>query len=139
VKITTDTNILVRALTEDDPVQSPRAQAELAQAELVAIPTVVLCELVWVLTRGYRLPAATVADAIRRVLGAINVTADRRGAEAGLAMLDAGGDFADGVIAHEGAWLGGGTFVSFDRQAIALLQAQGHPGRVCQDGEGDGV
>jgi hypothetical protein len=26
-------------------------------------------------------------------------------------MLDTGGDFANGVIVHEGAWLGGGTFV----------------------------
>jgi predicted nucleic-acid-binding protein len=131
VRITADRNILVRALTEDDPEQSSRAQAELAQAELVAIPLTALCELVWVLTSGYRLPAATVADAIRRLLAAANVAADRRGAEARLAMLDAGGDFADGVIANEGAWLGGETFVSFDRQAVALLQAQGHPSRVC--------
>ena len=113
MKITADTNILVRALTDDDPAQSPRAQAELAQADLVAIPSVALCELVWVLTRGYRLPAATVADAIRRLLAATDVAADRRSAEAGLAMLDAGGDFADGVIAHEGAWLGSEAFVSF--------------------------
>lgn len=131
MKITADTNILVRALTDDDPAQSPRAQAELAQAELVAIPLTALCELVWVLSRGYRLPAAAVADAIRRLLAATKIAADRRGAEAGLAMLDAGGDFADGIIAHQGAWLGGGAFVSFDRQAVALLQAQGHPGRVC--------
>ncbi len=132
MKITADTNILVRALTDDDPAQTPRAQAELAQAELVVIPSTALCELVWILTRGYRLPAATVADAIRHLPAASNVAADRRAAEAGLAMLDAGGDFADGVIAHEGAWLGGGTFVSFDRQATALLQAQGHPSRVCK-------
>jgi predicted nucleic-acid-binding protein len=131
VKITADTNILVRALTDDNPMQSPRAQAKLAQAELVAISSTALCELVWVLIRGYRLPAATVADAIRRLLAAANVAADRRGAEAGLAMLDAGGDFADGVIAHQGAWFGGETFVSFDRQAIALLRAQGHPSRAC--------
>jgi len=131
VKITADTNILVRALTDDDPAQSPRAQAELAQADLVAIPSVALCELVWVLTRGYRLPAATVADAIRRLLAATDVAVDRRSAEAGLAMLDAGGDFADGVIAHEGAWQGAEAFVSFDCQAVALHQAQGHPDRVC--------
>jgi predicted nucleic-acid-binding protein len=118
VRITADRNILVWALTDDDPAQSPRAQAELTQAELVAIPLATLCELVWVLTRGFRLPAATIA-------------ADRGGAEAGLAMFDAGGDFADGVIAHEGAWLGGETFVSFDPRAIALLQAQGQPSRVC--------
>jgi predicted nucleic-acid-binding protein len=130
VKITADTNVLVRALIDDDPKQSPRAQAELAQAELVAIPSTALCELVWVLTRGYRLPAATVADGIRRLLAATNVAADRHAAEAGLAMLEAGGDFANGVIAHEGL-ARGGTFVSFDRQAIALLQAQGHPSRMC--------
>ncbi len=40
-------------------------------------------------------------------------------------MLDAGGDFADGVIAQEGAWLGGSTFLSFDQTAVALLTAQG--------------
>ena len=39
--------------------------------------------------------------------------------------VEAGGDFADGVIAHEGRWLGGETFVSFDRQAVKLLAAQG--------------
>ena len=40
-------------------------------------------------------------------------------------MLDAGGDFADGVIAYEGSWLGAETFVSFDRRAVKLLEAQG--------------
>jgi predicted nucleic-acid-binding protein len=45
--------------------------------------------------------------------------------EAGLAQLEAGGDFADGVIAHQGQWLGGDVFVSFDRQAVGLLRGQG--------------
>ena len=45
--------------------------------------------------------------------------------EAGLAQLEAGDDFADAVIAHEGQWLGGHIFVSFDRQAVALLQKRG--------------
>lgn len=43
----------------------------------------------------------------------------------GLTILEAGGDFADGVIAYEGNWLGGETFVSFDKKAVALLAAQG--------------
>ena len=50
--------------------------------------------------------------------------------EAGLAMLDAGGDFADGVIAYEGRWLGAETFVSFDRKAVEMLAAQGVPARL---------
>jgi predicted nucleic-acid-binding protein len=45
--------------------------------------------------------------------------------EAGLAQLEAGGDFADAVIANEGQWLGGHIFMSFDRQAVALLQMRG--------------
>lgn len=46
-------------------------------------------------------------------------------AEAGLALLEAGGDFADGVIAYDGDWLGAETFVSFDGQAVSLLEARG--------------
>jgi hypothetical protein len=50
---------------------------------------------------------------------------NRPAAEAGLAMLEAGGDFADGAIAYEGSWLGADTFVSFDKKAVALMQARG--------------
>ena len=54
-----------------------------------------------------------------------NVVANRPTIEAGLAVLDAGGDFADGVIAFDGQWLGGETFVSFDKKAVKLLEGQG--------------
>ena len=36
-----------------------------------------------------------------------------------------GGDFADGLIAYEGRWLGGETFVSFDEKAVSLIVRQG--------------
>ena len=45
-------------------------------------------------------------------------------------MLDAGGDFADGVIAYEGNWLGADTFVSFDKKAVKLMEAQGVSARL---------
>ena len=48
-----------------------------------------------------------------------------RGVEAGLAALRASGDFADGVIAAQGIGLGGTTFASFDRDAVAALQSGG--------------
>ena len=54
-----------------------------------------------------------------------NVVANRPAVEAGLSVLDAGGDFADGAIAYEGAWLGAETFVSFDKKAVCLLNRQG--------------
>jgi len=125
MKITADTNVLVRAITGDDRRQSKKAQSELANADVVALTLPALCELVWVLSQGYGIPAAEVAEAVRRLMNAANVVANRLAVEAGLALLDAGGDFADGVIAYEGNWLGAETFVSFDKAAVKLLEAQG--------------
>lgn len=50
MKVTADTNILVRALTDDHAQQSMLAKAALEDAETVAMPLCALCELVWVLT-----------------------------------------------------------------------------------------
>jgi predicted nucleic-acid-binding protein len=125
VKITADTNLLVRAVTEDDPGQSKAAQTMLRKADVVALTIAALCELVWVLSQGYKVPTDKIAEAVRRLVNGTNVVVNRRVVEAGLAMLDAGGDFADGVIAHEGSWLGADSFVSFDKKAVKLLQAQG--------------
>jgi predicted nucleic-acid-binding protein len=130
VKITADTNVLVRALTGDDARQSKAARAALANAEVVALALPALCELVWVLLRGYKIPSASIAAAIRRLLDAGNIVVNRPAAEAGLAVLDAGGDFADGVIAFEGNWLGADTFVSFDEKAVKLIEARGWSARL---------
>lgn len=51
---------------------------------------------------------------IHALLAAATVETNRPAVEAGLSVLEAGGDFADGVIACEGNWLDGETFVSFD-------------------------
>jgi predicted nucleic-acid-binding protein len=59
-----------------------------------------------------------------------NAVMNRPAVEVGLTLLAAGGDFADGVMAHEGAWLGGETFVSFDRKAVSLLLKQGKAARL---------
>ncbi len=125
MKITADTNILVRVITEDDPDQSRIAERLLAQAGLVALTDAALCELCWVLARVYRFGAVEIGHVIRTLVSADNVAFDRQRVEAGLAMLDAGGDFADGIIAHGGQWFGGETFVSFDQKAVALLKKQG--------------
>ena len=125
MKITADTNVLVRAITGDDTRQSRIAQAQLTRAEAVALPMPALCELVWVLSQGYGINATEIGEAIRRLLSSANVLVNRTAAEAGLAILEAGGDFADGVIAYEGSWLGAESFVSFDRKAVQLLQARG--------------
>jgi predicted nucleic-acid-binding protein len=125
LKFTVDTNVLVRAVTQDDSVQGPLARRLVMEANVVAATLPALCELCWVLRRSYRFGNGEIAAAIRLLLDADNVSLDRQAVEAGLAMLEAGGDFADGVIAHAGQWLGGETFISFDQKAIALLKQQG--------------
>jgi predicted nucleic-acid-binding protein len=124
MKITADTNVLVRALTEDDAEQSKAAQIALSRADVVALTIPALCELVWVL-RSYRIPSSDIAGTIRGLLNGTNTIVNRLAAQAGLAVLDAGGDFADGAIAYEGNWLGADTFVSFDKKAVKLIKAQG--------------
>jgi predicted nucleic-acid-binding protein len=125
MKITADTNVLARAILQDDPAQCRAAREVLRRATLIAVSTASLCELVWILRRGARLPEQHISAAIRALLDAGNVVMNRPAVEAGLALLAAGGDFADGIIAHEGRWLGGETFVSFDKQAVTLLSQQG--------------
>lgn len=124
MKVTLDTNVLVRLATQDDPAQAALALRVLKKATLIAVPTPALCELVWVLLRGYRYTPTQVAHALRTLLQVRQVVCNTPAVEAGLALLESGGDFADGVIAFEGAILGGTVFVSFDQQAIKLLKAQ---------------
>jgi len=130
MRVAVDTNVLVRAVVRDDKAQAEIAAKLLRNSELLAITLPALCELVWVLRRAYGFKAAEVADAIRALTSAENVGTDQPAVEAGLAMLDAGGDFADGVIAYEGRWLGAETFVSFDRKAVEKLKAQGITSRM---------
>jgi predicted nucleic-acid-binding protein len=130
MKITADTNVLVRAVTGDHAQQSKAAETALKNADMVALTTPALCELVWVLSQGYRIPSVEIAEAIRRLINGANAVTNRRATEAGLAALDAGGDFADGVIAYDGNWLGADTFVSFDKKAVRLLETQGASARL---------
>ncbi len=130
MKITLDTNVLVRLATQDDAAQAALALQVLKKASLIAVPTPVLCELVWVLLRGYRYSSAQAAHALRALLQVRQVVCNTPAVLAGLSLLEAGGDFADGVIAFEGELLGGTEFLSFDQQAVKLLKAQKRKARM---------
>lgn len=130
MKIIADTNVLLRVIVGDDARQSRAALKAMEQADLVAVSLHALCELVWVLQRSYAVSRADIAATIRRLANTQNIVLNRPAVEAGLSLLDASGDFADGVIAFEGQWLGGETFVSFDQKAVALLKAQGRLARL---------
>jgi predicted nucleic-acid-binding protein len=130
MKITADTNVLARAVLLDDPAQGAAAARVLREATLIAVSLPCLCELVWVMRHRVKLSKEEVATTIRDLLDTDNVIMNRPAVEAGLALLDAGGDFADGIMAYEGKWLGGETFVSFDKKAIALLSRQGEAAQL---------
>ena len=130
MKISVDTNVLARAVLQDDADQTRKAIRILKEASLIAVSLPCLCEFVWILLRGAKFPKEKVAEAIRALHDTANVVMNRPAVEEGLAVLLAGGDFADGVMAYEGSWLGGETFVSFDKKAVSLLVASGQSARL---------
>jgi len=134
VKLTLDTNVLVRLATQDNPQQAAAALKVLQTASLIAVPSTALCEMVWVLMRGYRYTPEQVAHAIRTLLQVGQVVCNTPAVLAGLALLQSGGDFADGVIAFEGELMGGQEFVTFYKAAAKLLKQQKRKVRLLKAG-----
>ncbi|MBI2396473.1 MAG: type II toxin-antitoxin system VapC family toxin [Xanthomonadales bacterium] len=130
MKLAVDTNVLVRSVVRDDVRQARAADKALTEATLIAVSLPCLCELVWVLRKVYRFDVADIAAAIRALAATEKVAMNRSAVDAGLALLEAGGDFADAILAHESQWLGAEVFVSFDRQAVSLLNRAGLPSRL---------
>lgn len=125
MRLTADTNLLARIIVRDDIAQAETALNLLEAADAVFIPLPCLCEFVWVLGSTYGLPHDGIAQSIRRIIDRANVFVDGTAVAAGLRLLDAGGDFADGAIAAAGAAMGADIFVSFDRKAVARIEAIG--------------
>lgn len=100
MKITADTNVLARAILKDDAAKCHTAREMLLSATLIAVSLPSLCELVWILRQGAKPPKEDVAAAIRALLDTGNVVMNRPAVEAGLTLLEAGGDFADGIMAY---------------------------------------
>ncbi len=123
--IIADTNILLRAVLNDDLEQAQAARQFLADAKSIAISLSSLCELVWVLRRIHKADLGQILRALEVLREDARVLCDREAIAAGVEFLKAGGDFADGVIEHEGRRLGGTVFATFDRKAAALMRKMG--------------
>lgn len=120
-----DTNVLVRYLTQDDPVQARKATElieSLSEARPGFITVVVMAELAWVLERSYRLGPPAIAACIERILQAnVLVVENEQQAFAGMFALKKGqGSFADALIAALGSKAGCVNTVTFDRKALRL-------------------
>ena len=128
--MTPDTNLLIRVVVLDDENQTALARAELETADRVVLTIPALCEFCWVLRSRYQFRPNQIAEAVIALAEASNVLVEAPALNAGLAMLSAGGDFADGVIAQQGHGMGSRTFVSFDRTAVRLVQRAGFAARA---------
>jgi predicted nucleic-acid-binding protein len=120
-----DTNVLVRYLTADDPRQSRRAAALVAEAvsagDRLFVGAVVLCELVWVLRGAYSLDRPTIAMALDRILATAQIEIDEKDiVREALEDYRAGsGDFADYVIGRRAREAGCEKTATFDRRLKA--------------------
>jgi predicted nucleic-acid-binding protein len=117
-----DTNVLLRSVTRDDPVQSPIARrliATLDEANPGYVNTVVLAEFVWNLRTRYRYARDQILTAIEALLqSAAFVIADRDGVNAAVSRSrDDGMEFADALIGELNRQAGCRTTVTFDRTA----------------------
>jgi predicted nucleic-acid-binding protein len=109
-----DTNVLVRLLTNDDPVQSRRA-AGLFAANAVFLSKSVLLETEWVLRWSYRAPRSAITAAFRRLAATPSVTLeDAAAVRAAIESHGAGMDFADAL--HVASAVHASRFVTFDRK-----------------------
>ena len=126
MRLAVDTNVLVRYLVWDDEEQAAEASSAIEGADEIVVPTIVLCELVWVLKRAYRYAGPDIVDILRRLVAIRAVEIERPAAEAGIAMLARGGDFADGVVRYEADRAKCDRLVTFDQSFAHLLD----PGQV---------
>ncbi len=121
-----DTNILVRYLAQDDPVQSPRA-TELIERRLTEgnpgfVSVVAIAETAWVLERAYGLADHEIAAAIELMLGVevFVVDSEQDVFTAMIALKQGRGSFADALIGALGAKVGCSRTLTFDRKALRL-------------------
>jgi predicted nucleic-acid-binding protein len=121
-----DTNVLVRYLTQDDPVQSAKA-TELIERRLTRrdpgfISIVAMAEAVWVLERACRLGDAEIATTIERTLQADSLVVENEQEvfTAMIALKEGRGSFADALIGALGARAGCSATVTFDQKALRL-------------------
>ena len=107
-----DTNVVVRLIVNDDPAQTAAAHRAMS-AEPILVPKSVVLETEWVLRSVYRLPSATIATAIERLLGMVDVDVeDSIAVGRAVTWFKRGLDFADAL--HLASSGNADAFLTFD-------------------------
>jgi len=121
-----DTNIIVRYLAQDDPVQSLKAtyvfEQLLTEQQPGFISVVAIVETAWVLQRSYSLASGDIAAAIERMLQVevLVVESEQEVFAAMIALKEGRGSFADALIGALCAKAGCVRTLTFDQKALRL-------------------
>ncbi len=121
-----DTNVLIRYLAQDDPLQAAQAtnfiERRLNSRNPGFLSVVVMTEAVWVLDAAYRLSNQEIAHSLERILQTdfIEVENEQAVFSAMVALRDGNGSFADALIGALGERAGCSRTMTFDRQAARL-------------------
>jgi predicted nucleic-acid-binding protein len=121
-----DSNILVRYLTNDDPIQSLKAteviERRLTEENPGFVSIVAMVETVWVLDRAYELTTNEIAAAVERMLqtSVLVVENEQQVFTAMIALKEGRGSFADALIVALGARVGCSSTLTFDQKAPRL-------------------
>jgi predicted nucleic-acid-binding protein len=121
-----DTNVVVRYLAQDDPIQSAKAtqifERRLTEQVPGFISLVTMVETVWVLDTVYGLTAREVAQAVERMLQADTlVVQNEQEVFTAMSALKSGrGSFADALVGALGKWAGCGSTLTFGKKAGRL-------------------
>jgi predicted nucleic-acid-binding protein len=122
-----DTNVLLRYLVQDDPVQSPRAteiiERRLTEQNPGFVSLVSILEIVWVLGGLYKRTHSEVAQHIEMILAAdtLEVQNEQEIYQAVVALRNGAGTFEDALIGGIGVWRGCSATLTFDRNAAKRL------------------
>ncbi|MEU4344459.1 type II toxin-antitoxin system VapC family toxin [Nocardia sp. NPDC023852] len=116
-----DANVLIRYLTQDDPVQSARANQVidgLSESSPGYVTMLVLAEIHWVLRRGYKQDPEAVTDVLLGLLDCTEIVVERADTvRQALRQAADGADFADALIQQVGQEAGCERTVTFDHDA----------------------
>jgi predicted nucleic-acid-binding protein len=122
--IAIDTNILVRYLVQDDPEQAKMASELLEKysgyPQSIFVNNVIICELTWVLERGYKYSKNQVASTIRSILSTEEFSFEYHNVlwlaleEYELKNID----FSDSLIAQLNKYYGYDKTFTFDKTAV---------------------
>lgn len=124
--IAVNTNVLVRYITNDDKDQSILAtrflDSYIGKEKSIFINNIVLCELVWVLVRGYKYQKEQIIKTLKLLLSAIEFEFEHHEL-AFLAVIEyekAEADFSDILIGLINHYRNCSTTYSFDQNALKL-------------------